>query len=49
VELYVATNGSGWSAGKTGWQNYSTGSDPCDNSWSGVACLGSSGSIDRAV
>jgi hypothetical protein len=48
VELYIATNGSTWST-KTGWQNYSTGSDPCDNSWVGVACSGSSGSGNRNV
>jgi hypothetical protein len=48
VELYIATNGSTWSD-KTGWQNYSTGSDPCDNRWSGVTCSGSSGSGIRNV
>jgi hypothetical protein len=48
VELYIATNGSGWS-GVTGWQNYGTGSDPCDNSWAGVTCSGSSGSANRNV
>jgi hypothetical protein len=49
VELYIATNGSTWSRDKTGWQNHSTGSDPCDNSWSGVTCTGSSGSGSRNV
>jgi hypothetical protein len=49
VELYIATNGSTWSTGKTGWQNHATGSDPCDNSWSGVTCSGSSGSGNRNV
>jgi hypothetical protein len=49
VELYIATNGSTWSNGKAGWQNHATGSDPCDNSWSGVTCSGSSGSGNRNV
>jgi hypothetical protein len=49
VELYIATSGSTWSSGKTGWQDYATGSDPCDNSWSGVTCSGSSGSANRGV
>jgi hypothetical protein len=48
VELYIATNGSTWSY-KTGWQNHTTGSDPCDNSWSGVVCSGISGSGNRNV
>jgi hypothetical protein len=48
VELYIATNGSTWSD-KTGWQNHATGSDPCDNGWSGVTCSGSSGSGNRGV
>jgi hypothetical protein len=48
VELYIATNGSGWS-GVTGWQNHATGSDPCDDNWSVVTCSGSSGSINRSV
>jgi hypothetical protein len=50
VELYIATNGSTWSSGgNSGWQNHSTGSDPCDNSWSGVSCSGSVGSVNRDV
>jgi hypothetical protein len=48
VELFIATNGSTWTS-KTGWQDYATGSDPCDNSWSGVGCSGSSGSANRNV
>jgi hypothetical protein len=48
VQLYIATNGSTWSD-RAGWQNYATGSDPCDNSWSGVGCSGSSGSGNRNV
>jgi hypothetical protein len=48
VELYIATNGSTWSD-KAGWQNYSIGSDPCDDSWSGVTCSGSGGSGNRNV
>jgi hypothetical protein len=46
VELYLATNGT---IGTTGWQNHTTGSDPCDDSWSGVTCSGSAGSINRDV
>ncbi len=49
VELYIATNGSTWSSGKTGWQNHATGSDPCDSGWSGVSCSGSTGSANRSV
>ncbi len=48
VELYIATGGSTWST-KTGWQNHTTGSDPCDNGWAGVTCSGSSASGDRSV
>jgi hypothetical protein len=48
VDLYIATNGSTWST-KTGWQDHTTGSDPCDNSWSGVTCSGNSGSGNRNV
>jgi hypothetical protein len=48
VDLYIATAGSTWSD-KIGWANHATGSDPCDNSWSGVACSGSSGSGNRNV
>ena len=48
VELYIATNGSSWTT-KTGWQNYSTGSDPCDDNWNGVLCSGSNGTIGRSV
>jgi hypothetical protein len=48
VDLYVSTNGSTWST-KTGWQNYSTGSDPCDNAWPGVSCSGSGGTASRDV
>ncbi len=50
VELYIATNGSDWTAaGRAGWQNHSTGSDPCDNSWTGVVCAGASGTANRNV
>ncbi len=49
VELYIATRGSTWSSGETGWQDHTTGSDPCDNNWSGVTCSGSSGSANRGV
>ncbi len=48
VDLYIATNGSTWGA-NTGWQDYSSGSDPCDNSWFRVTCDGSSGSLNRNV
>ncbi len=48
VELYIATNGSGWTD-RTGWQNYSSGSDPCDDSWSGLVCDGSGRSMNRSV
>jgi hypothetical protein len=48
VELYIATNGSGWS-NRAGWQDYATASDPCDNGWSGVTCSGSGGSANRGV
>jgi hypothetical protein len=46
VELYIATNGSTWST-KTGWENHDTGSDPCDDHWSGVKCSDSDGSSYR--
>ncbi len=46
VELYIATDGSTWND-NIGWQNHATGSDPCDNSWSGVTCSGSSGAGNR--
>jgi hypothetical protein len=51
VELYISTNGSTWSStGRTGWLNHATGSDPCDNSWAGVSCSGSSpGMVNRNV
>jgi hypothetical protein len=50
VDLYIATDGNAWTFGKTGWQDHATGSDPCDNGWSGVtACSGSSGSANRGV
>jgi hypothetical protein len=39
VELYVTTGGNSWSD-KSGWQNYASGSDPCDDNWSGVLCAG---------
>lgn len=48
VDLYVATNGSGWSL-NTGWVDYGSGSDPCDDSWTGVTCSGTVGSSDRNV
>lgn len=48
VDLYLATNGSGWST-NTGWVDYGSGSDPCDDSWAGVTCSGSAGSSDRNV
>ncbi len=37
VELYLSTNGSSWTD-RAGWQNHGSGSDPCDDSWSGVLC-----------
>ncbi len=48
VDLYIATNGSGWSD-KKGWEDHATGSDPCDDSWSGVTCNGQHGSSNRAM
>ncbi len=48
VDLYIATNGSTWKY-NTGWSDYASGSDPCDNTWVGVGCSGSSGSINREV
>jgi hypothetical protein len=48
VDLYVATNGAGWTV-NTGWRDYATGSDPCENSWAGVSCSGSAGSSNRGV
>ncbi len=48
VELYIATKGSTWT-NRTGWQNYSTGSDPCDDGWSGLTCSGVGGSANRSV
>jgi hypothetical protein len=46
-----ATNGNAWTSGKTGWQNHTTGSDPCrgNNSWFGVTCSGILGSANRNV
>ncbi len=41
VSIYNATIGSGW-INKAGWADYGTSSDPCDQSWLGVACLGTS-------
>jgi hypothetical protein len=49
VDLFIATDGNAWTSGKTGWQDHAAGSDPCDNSWSGVTCSGSSGSANRGV
>ncbi len=49
VELYIATNGSSWTVGRAGWQNYLTGSDPCDNSWTGVTCTLSTGAANRKM
>ncbi len=46
MDLYVATNGSGWS-NNTGWKDYSSGSDPCDDGWAGVTCSGIAGATDR--
>jgi hypothetical protein len=49
VDLYLATNGGGWSD-RAGWVNYPTASvDPCDAAWSGVVCSGSIGSANRKV
>ncbi len=48
VDLYIATNGSGW-GDNYGWQDYASGSDPCENSWVAVTCSGSSGSPNRDV
>jgi hypothetical protein len=49
VDLYIATNGSDWSDGTSGWQDHGTGSDPCDNGWYGVICSGSVGSANRGA
>ncbi len=38
VDLFVSTNGSTAWSNPTGWRDYSTGSDPCANSWTGVQC-----------
>jgi hypothetical protein len=48
VELYVATGASVWTT-KVGWQSYANGSDPCDNTWSGVTCSGVIGGVNRVV
>jgi hypothetical protein len=48
VELYITTNGSGWSD-KKGWEGHATGSDPCDNAWSGVTCNGQPGASNRTM
>jgi hypothetical protein len=49
VQMYIATtNGSAWS-NRTGWENHGSGSDPCDNSWAGITCDGSSGAMSRNV
>jgi hypothetical protein len=48
VELYIATNGNTWSD-NNGWRNHTTGSDPCDNTWSGLTCLGIPGTANRNV
>ncbi len=48
VDLYIATNGSAWGA-NTGWRDYASGSDPCDNRWIGMDCDGSTGSPTRNV
>jgi hypothetical protein len=39
VELHIATNGSGW-INNTGWRDHSEGSDPCDDGWFGLTCVG---------
>ena len=42
VDLYLATNGSGW-RGNMGWSNYTnSSSDPCVDRWTGVTCTNSS-------
>ena len=40
VNLYLSTNGPGWTASKvTGWSNYADPNvDPCTASWTGVSC-----------
>jgi hypothetical protein len=40
VDLYIATSGSSWSSGRSGWRNHAAGSDPCDDKWSAVTCSG---------
>ncbi len=44
VNLYIATNGPGWSYIEQGWHNHATVSvDPCDppaTRWTGVTCNG---------
>ncbi len=41
VELYTATNGSGWSS-NTGWRDYGVEpTDPCVDGWTGIVCSGS--------
>jgi hypothetical protein len=44
VNLYLATNGSGWADITQGWHNHANSSvDPCDPSttvWTGVTCSG---------
>jgi hypothetical protein len=48
VDAYLATGGSSWST-KTGWQDYATGSDPCDKQWYGVSCSGGAGAANRGM
>jgi hypothetical protein len=44
VNLYIATNGTGWTGITRGWHNHANaGVDPCDPSstvWTGVTCRG---------
>ena len=44
VNLYLATNGPGWTGITVGWHNHANPSvDPCDPSttvWTGVTCSG---------
>jgi hypothetical protein len=47
VDLYSATNGDSWICCNTGWQDYATTSDPCEDAWDGVACAGSPGDFNR--
>jgi hypothetical protein len=50
IDLYVATDGASWSSSDSGWKDYLTGSDPCNDVWDYVTCDGSAASSStRAV